>query len=107
VSSQQIKIYTISNTGNYILNVRSSSSVSLNSAMSVNEALSIVFIASQGSTKYSLSSFKIDGVTQTVHWQGMNSPTTLANSYSYYSFTILKTGNANFLVFGSMNSFTA
>jgi len=105
VSTQQVKIYTINTAGNYSINVRGSSVASLNSLMNTGELLSIVFIVTQGSTKYSLSNFKIDNVTQTVHWQGKTVPTTLVDSYSYYSFSILKAGNANFLVFASMNSF--
>jgi hypothetical protein len=105
IASQQIKVYTINTLGNYSINVRASSVASLNSSMNTGELLSIVFIVTQGSTKYSLGSFKIDNVTQTVHWQGKATPVTLVNSYSYYSFSILKAGDANFLVFGSMNSF--
>jgi hypothetical protein len=97
---------TASATGNWTLNVRGSSSTSLNSIMVTNDSITVVLFATQGSPAFLQSAFQIDGNAVTPRWQNGVAPTSgNANSIDIYSFTIVKTGNAAFTAFGSQTRF--
>lgn len=105
-STQGILYYTSNATGNWTLNVRGNSSTTLNTLMSTNDSLTVVFMATQGSTAYYQTSFTIDGVSVTPKWQGATSPSAgNASSIDVYTFTIIKTGSATYTVFGSQTRF--
>lgn len=105
-STQGILYYTSNATGNWTLNVRGNSSTTLNTLMNTNDSLTVVFMATQGSTAYYQTSFTIDGVAVTPKWQGATSPTAgNASSIDVYTFTIVKTGSAAYTVFGSQTRF--
>lgn len=105
-STQGILYYTSNATGNWTLNVRGNSSTTLNTLMNINDSLTVVFMATQGSTAYYQTSFTIDGVSVTPKWQGATSPSAgNASSIDVYTFTIVKTGSAAYTVFGSQTRF--
>lgn len=105
-STQGVLYYTSNATANWTLNVRGNSSTTLNTLMSTNDSLTIVFLATQGSTAYYGSSFTIDGTSVTPKWQGATAPTAgNASSIDAYTFTIIKTGSAAYTVFGSQTRF--
>lgn len=105
-STQGILYYTSNATGNWTLNVRGNSSTTLNTLMNTNDSLTVVFMATQGSTAYYQTSFTIDGVAVTPKWQGATSPAAgNASSIDVYTFTIVKTGSAAYTVFGSQTRF--
>ena len=105
-STQGILYYTSNATGNWTLNVRGNSSTTLNTLMNINDSLTVVFMATQGSTAYYQTSFTIDGVAVTPKWQGATSPAAgNASSIDVYTFTIVKTGSAAYTVFGSQTRF--
>jgi hypothetical protein len=97
---------TASATGNWTLNVRGSSSTSLNSILATNDSITVVLFATQGSPAFLQTAFQIDGSAVTPRWQNGVAPVAgNANSIDIYSFTIVKTGNAAFTAFGSQTRF--
>lgn len=105
-STQGILYYTSNASANWTLNVRGNSSTTLNTLMNTNDSLTVVFMATQGSTAYYQTSFTIDGTSVTPKWQGASAPTAgNASSIDVYTFTIVKTGSAAYTVFGSQTRF--
>ena len=100
-------LYTTSNaTGNFTVNFRANSAISLNSVMSNNQSLSLALITTQGSTAYYNSAYQIDGASVTPKWQGGTAPTTgNASGIDVYGYTIIKTANATFTVLASQTQF--
>jgi hypothetical protein len=97
---------TASATGNWTLNVRGSSSTSLDSIMTTNDSITVVMFATQGSPAYYQTALTIDGGAITPKWQNGVAPSAgNANSIDIYSFTIVKTGSATFTAFGSQTKF--
>jgi hypothetical protein len=89
--------------GAITLNFAYSSTVSMNSYLSTGESLTAVVMVNQGSS-YQVypSTIQIDGTTQTVWWAGGNAPSSAdVSNYDVYSFTIMKTGSATYIVLAS------
>lgn len=100
-----ITYYTSAATGNWTLNVRGNSGTTLNSIMSIGQALTIVFINTT-STAYYQTGFEIDSISVTPEWQGGTVPNSgNANSKDIYTFTIIKTANETYTVLGSQVRF--
>jgi len=98
--------YTANTTANWTLNVRGDWSNSLNTVMAVNDSISFVVMATQGSTAYYQSAMQIDTSSVTPKWAGGTAPTAgNANSIDVYAFTIIKTANATFTVLASQTKF--
>ena len=94
---------TTAPTRNYTYNLTGSNTVDLNDMMDVGQSLSFALFV-EGSTFY-MANFQIDGSTQTVEWQGGASPQTRTGAGTdNYAFTIIKTGNAAFKVFGALSN---
>ncbi len=100
-------LYSTANaTGNWTLNVRGDGSNSLNSSLATNDSITVVHFATNGGTPYRATGFSIDGSSVTPKWQNGTAPSAgNANSIDIYSYTIVKTGNAAFTVFGSQTRF--
>lgn len=98
--------YTANASANWTLNVRGDSSNTLNTVMATNDSVSIVVMATQGSTAYYQSAMTIDGSAVTPKWAGGTAPTAgNANSVDIYTFTIIKTASATFSVFATQTKF--
>ena len=100
--------YTSNATGNWVLNVRGSSTTSLNSILTTGDAITVAFMATQGSTAYYQTSLQVDGTTSgvTVEWQGGTAPTAgNASGIDVYLFNIIKTASATFTVLASQTKF--
>ena len=104
VDNGSVEYYTSNATGNWTMNVRGNASTTLNSIMSTGESLTIAYMATQG-TAYYQTGFQIDGSAVTPKWQDGAPTSGNASSIDMYAFTILKTGNAAFTVFGSRSKF--
>jgi hypothetical protein len=104
--TNQVHYYTVNSSANWTPNIRSSSSVSLNSAMSVGQSMTVTIMATQGASGYYASSIQIDGVSVTPKWAGGLAPS-FGNEYSVdmYSYTIVKTASATWTVFASFSTF--
>ena len=104
--TQSVLYYTTNASGNWTLNVRGSSSATLDSVMATGQSLTIAFLATQGSTAYYQSALTIDGSSVTPKWQGGTAPTAgNASSVDIYVMTIIKTGSATFSAFASQTKF--
>ena len=105
VSTQSILYYTISATANWTTNVRHSSTVTLNDVMAIGEALSVVFMNTNGGTAFYASAFQVDGVAKTPKWQGSAPTAGNASAIDSYTYTIIKTGAAAFTVLAAISKF--
>jgi hypothetical protein len=104
--TQPILYYTTNATGNWTLNVRGSSTTTLNSVMSTGQSITVVFMATNGATPYYQSALTIDGAAVTPKWQGGVAVTAgNASGIDIYSVTIIKTGVATFTALAAQNAF--
>jgi hypothetical protein len=100
--TQAVLFLTSSTTSDWTLNVRGSGSTTFNSKLAIGDSMSIIFIATNGGTAYRHTALTIDGNAQTVLFSGGTAPAAgNASSRDAYSFTIFKTANATFTVFGA------
>ena len=106
VTTQSVLYYTSNASANWTVNFRASSGTSLNTAMATGEAITLVFMVTQGATAYYNSAVTIDGTSVTPKWQGGSAPTAgNASSIDIYSYTIIKTASATYTVLASQIQF--
>ena len=99
-------LYTSNATGNWTLNVRGSSSTSLNSILATNDSITVVFLNTNGATAYYQTAFQIDGASVTPKWQGGTAPSSgNTSSIDAYVFNIIKTASSTFTVLASQTKF--
>lgn len=105
--TQSILYYTTNASGNWTLNIRGNSSTTLSSILGVGQAITLVFMATQGSTAYYQTALQVDGLVPTIDWQGGSAPTSgNASGIDVYSFTVIKTAsNPTYLVLASQTGF--
>jgi hypothetical protein len=106
VTTQSVLYYTSNASANWTVNFRASSGTSLDTAMATGEAITVVFLVTQGSTAYYNNTVQIDGNSVTPKYQGGTAWTAgNASSIDAYSYTIVKTGSATFTVFAAQTQF--
>ena len=105
-ATNKVHYYTVNASANWTPNIRSTSSASLNSAMSVGDSMTVTIMATQGTGGFFASNLQIDGAAITPKWAGGLSPS-FGNEYAVdiYSYTIVKTASATFTVFASVSPF--
>ena len=104
VSTASIWYYTTNATANHTLNFRYSATVSLNTFMQVGDALTVVWMNTNGATAYYPSAFQIDTVSVTPKVPAAISAGN-ASAIDAYSFTIIKTASATFTVLETQSKF--
>jgi len=98
--------YTSNATGNWTLNVRGSATTSLNSILTTNDSITVVFLVTNGSTAYYPTAFQVDGSSVTPKWQGGTAPSAgNASSIDAYVYNIIKTASATYTVLASQTKF--
>ena len=98
--------YTTSASANHTLNFRFSSSVSLNTALVTGDAITVVWLNTNGATPYYPNVIQVDGSTVTPKFQnGTAFSAGNASSIDAFSFTIIKTASATFTVLASQTKF--
>ena len=106
VTTQSVLYYTTNASANWTVNFRGSSGTSLDTAMATGEAITVVFLVSQGATAYYNNAITIDGTSVTPKYQGGTAPTSgNASGIDAYSYTIIKTGSAAFTVLAAQTQF--
>ena len=106
VTTQSVLYYTTNASANWTVNVRGNGTTSLNTLMSTGQALTVVFLVTQGATAYYNNAFTIDGSSVTPKYQGGTAWTSgNASGVDAYSYTIVKTGSAAFTVFAAQTQF--
>lgn len=92
VGTASVWYYTTNATANHTLNIRYSSGVSLNTALAVGDAITVVWMNTNGATAYYPNVIQIDGTTVTPKVQGGTAIAAgNASSIDVYVFTIVKT----------------
>ena len=106
VSTQSILYYTSNASANWTLNIRGSSSVTLNSIMATGQSVTVTHLVTQGSTAYYNSALTVDGTSVTPKWSGGSAPSAgNTNSVDVYTYTLIKTGSGSFTVFASQTRY--
>jgi hypothetical protein len=106
VSTQSILYYTSNASANWTLNIRGSSSTTLNSIMATGQSVTVTHLVTQGGTAYYNSSVTVDGSSVTPKWSGGSAPSAgNANSVDVYTYTLIKTGSGSFTVFASQTRY--
>jgi len=106
VLTQTILYYTTNASGNFTINIRGNSSTTLDSMMSAGEAITLVFLNTNGATAYYNSALTIDGTSVTPKWQSGVAPTSgNVSSIDSYVYTVIKTASSTFTVLASQNKF--
>jgi hypothetical protein len=104
VSTASVWYYTSNATANHTLNFRYSSGASLDSVLATGDAITLVWLNTNGTTAYYPNVIQIDGsaVTPKV-------PATIssgnASAIDAYTFTIIKTASATFTVLETQTKF--
>ena len=96
--------YTSNATANHTLNIRYSSTVSLNTSLAVGDAVTVVWMNTNGATAYYPNVIQIDGTTVTPKVPAAITAGN-ASSIDAYSFTIVKTASATFTVLETQTKF--
>jgi hypothetical protein len=106
VSTASVNIRTSNSAANYVLNVRGSSSVTLNSLMEIGESITVTFESPNGSTAYYATGYTIDGNEVTPKWLGGTAPSVgNVSATDLYMLQIRKTANATFTCLASLSKF--
>jgi hypothetical protein len=108
VNTAATQYITASSTSNWTLNVRGDGSTTLNSLMTTGDAITVAFLATQGSTAYYNTALQIDGTTSgvTTEWQGGTAPAAgNVSGIDAYVYNIIKTASATFTVLASQTKF--
>ena len=103
-STASVWYYTSNATANHTLNFRYSSGTSLNTAMATGDAITLVWLNTNGSTAYYPNVIQIDGTTVTPKVPAAISAGN-ASSIDAYAFTIIKTASATFTVLETQTKF--
>ena len=93
--------YTSNATANHTLNFRGSATTSMNTILTTGDAITVLWLVTNGATPYYPNVYQVDGTTSgvTVNWSGGTAPSAgNASGIDVYSFTIVKTANATFRI---------
>jgi hypothetical protein len=103
--TQGVLYYTTNASGNWTLNVRAASGVTLDSILATGDAITVSFLVTNGATAYYQTAFNIDGTTSgvTLEYSGGTVPASgNASSVDVYTYTIVKTAaTPTYTVFGA------
>lgn len=106
VTTSTIWYYTSNATANHTLNFRYSSGATLNSVLTTGDAITVVWLNTNGATPYYPNVIQVDGSTITPKFQNATAFSAgNASSIDAYSFTIIKTASATFTVMASQTKF--
>lgn len=106
VITSTVWIYTTNASANFTLNFRGNSGTALNTLLATGQAITVVFLNTNGATPYYANVIQIDGTGVTPKWQGGTAPSSgNASAIDAYVFTILKTASATYAVLGAQTKF--
>ena len=105
---QAVVFHNADASGDFPINVRGSSTETLNTLMSIGQVQTGVFITKLGSTAYYCSSISVDGNTPSeIKWVGGAPTSGTANSITAISFSVIKTADATFTVLATQSVYEA
>ena len=106
LESGNVWYLTANATATFTPDIKVNGSVSLNSAMSINEAIVVTLIHGTNNTSYYANAFKIDNASVTPEYLGGAPSAAGSDGYDSYTWTIIKTANNTYKVFGNLSNFT-
>ena len=99
-------LITTAAANNWVFNIASTSGATLNSLLALNSEITVAVRVNQGATPYYCTGITIDGVSQTVNWQGGIAPSFgYASGYDIYTINIVKTAINTYSVFAALTQF--
>ena len=102
LSNGMVHLFTTTETTTSTPNIRIDGSTSLNSKMSIGEAITVVIIVTAAAGGYS-AQLTIDGSAVTEEWNGGSAPTAGgAGGYDVYNHNIIKTADATYVVLSNL-----
>jgi len=102
LSNGMVHLFTTEETTTSTPNIRIDGSTSLNSKMSIGEAITVVIIVTAAAGGYS-AQLTIDGSAVTEEWNGGSAPTAGgAGGYDVYNHNIIKTADATYVVLSNL-----
>jgi hypothetical protein len=105
-ATDSVTYYTANASANFAVNLRGNASLTMNDALQTGEAITSVFMNTNGTTAYYPTLVQVDGGSVTPKWQGGAAPTAgNASSIDSYSFTVIKTAGSAFTVLASQTQF--
>lgn len=105
VANGMVHLFTTADDATSTPNIRYNSSNSLNSKMSIGEAITVVLISATAAAAYS-AELTIDSSAVTEEWLGGSAPSTGgAGGYDVYTYNIIKTADATFTVLANIVNF--
>ena len=100
-----VHLFTTTETATSTPNIRFSSSSSLNSSMAIGDAVTVALISKTAAAGYS-AQLQIDSTSVTEEWLGGSAPSTGGSGgYDVYTYNIIKTADATFLVLANLVNF--
>ncbi len=110
VNSGSVVYFGGNATTSWTINFAFSGGTSMNTALAVNQTVTIAILVTQGSggASYYNTSVQVDGTTSgvTTKWQGGTAPTSgNASAIDVYTYTIIKTASATYTVLASQTKF--
>jgi hypothetical protein len=101
-----VHYYTANATTNWTINFAFSGGTTLNTAMSTGDSMTVAVLATQGNPAFYNTTVQVDGAATTVRWQGGTAPVGGNTSgIDAYTYTIIKTANATFVVLAAQTRF--
>jgi len=98
--------FTVNATSNFVINITSDGSTSLDSLLSAGQTVTVSVLVTNGATPYYVTGVTVDSAAVTPEWQNGAAPSAgNASSIDVYTFSIIKTGSAAFTVLGSNTRF--
>ena len=102
LSNGMVHLFTTTETTTSTPNIRIDGSTSLNSKMSIGEAITVVIIVTAAAAGYS-AQLTIDGNAVTEEWLGGSAPSAGgAGGYDVYNHNIIKTADATYVVLSNL-----
>lgn len=106
VTAQSVMYFTTAATGPWTPDITGSAGASLGALLDVGQSLSVVLLATQGTTAYKPAGLKLQGVAVTPFWQGGLAPAAgYPSGIDSYTYTIIKTASNAFTVLASLTQF--
>jgi hypothetical protein len=108
-TTQSVLYYTSNASANWVVNLTGASTpTTLNTLLSTGQCITLVFMATNGSTAYYNTSVQVDGTTSgvTTKWaSGVTPSSGNTNSIDVYTYTVIKTGSATYTVLATLSKF--
>jgi len=105
LANGMVHLFTTTEDATALPNIRVDGSTSLNASMSIGEAITVVLITTTAAAGYS-AELQIDGSAVTEEWLGGSAPSTGGSGgYDVYTYNIIKTADATFVVLANLVNF--